>query len=101
MKSNLKQVECWSRKMPIVCSDIPPYNVDGIDGVNCLLVPIKKNAHKYWYKALRNLILDSDLRKSIGQGLYNTFSEKYNLKNVTITRAKLYENIVQESLQIK
>ena len=29
MKSNLKQVECWTRKLPIVCSDIPPYNVHG------------------------------------------------------------------------
>lgn len=100
MKSNLKQVECWSRKIPIVCSDIPPYNVDGIDGENCLLVPIKKNADKYWYKALKKLILDEDLRNKIGQGLYDTFSEKYNLKNVTNNRAEFYDSVIMETLKV-
>lgn len=101
MKSNLKQVECWSRKIPIVCSDVPPYNVDGINGVNCVLIPNKKNADKYWYKALRNLILDAELRKTIGQGLYDTFSEKYHLKNVTSKRAEFYESLVVEDVKIK
>lgn len=101
MKSNLKQVECWTRKIPIVCSDVAPYNVDGINGVNCLLVPEKKNAERYWYKALKSLILDADLRKQIGQGLYDTFSEKYNLKNVTNKRAKFYESLIVEEVNTK
>ena len=37
--SNLKQVECWTRKLPIVCSDIPPYSVHGKHMENCMLVP--------------------------------------------------------------
>lgn len=97
-KSNLKQVECWTRKLPIVCSDIPPYNVDGVHGENCMLVPNKKNAHKYWTKYLKSLILDADLRKKIGEGLYDTFSEKYNLENVTENRAKFYKNVVTKTL---
>lgn len=101
MKSNLKQVECWSRRIPIVCSDVPPYNVDGINGVNCLLVPNKKNVDKYWYKALKSLILDADLRKTIGQGLYDTFSEKYHLKNVTSKRAEFYESLVVEEAKVQ
>jgi glycosyltransferase involved in cell wall biosynthesis len=100
MKSNLKQVECWSRKLPIVCSDIPPYNVDGVDGENCLLIPVKKNADKYWFKALKKLILDEELRNSLGQGLYDTFGEKYNLKNVTAKRADFYESIIHEALKV-
>ena len=100
MKSNLKQVECWSRKIPIVCSDIPPYNVDGVHGENCILIPPKKNADKYWYKELKKLIIDEDYRNKIGQGLYDTFSEKYNLKNVTNNRAEFYESVVHETLKI-
>lgn len=100
MKSNLKQVECWSRKIPIVCSDIPPYNVDGVDGENCLLIPVKKNADKYWYKALKKLILDEELRNKLGQGLYDTFSEKYNLKEVTSKRSEFYESVVHETLKV-
>jgi len=100
MKSNLKQVECWSRKIPVVTTDIPPYNVDGVDGVNCVLIPNKKNTDKYWYKALKKLILDEEYRNKIGQGLYDTFSVKYNLKNVTNNRANFYESVIEKKLQL-
>ncbi len=94
MKSNLKQVECISRKLPIVCSDLPPYNVDGKHMENCVLIPFAKNSHKDWQKYLTKLILDADLRKQLGEGLYNDFSEKYSLKNVTNTRVAFYESIL-------
>lgn len=100
MKSNLKQVECWSRKIPIVTTDIEPYNVDGINGENCILIPNKKNNDKYWFKELKKLILDKELRDKIGQGLYDSFSEKYNLKYVTNNRAKFYESKVLETLVV-
>ena len=92
MKSNLKQVECWTRKLPIVCSDIPPYNVDGRHMENCVLIPNKKNAHKYWKKYLKKLILDADLRKRLGEQLYEDFKEKYHLANVTKKRVEFYKN---------
>lgn len=98
MKSNLKQVECWSRKLPIVCSDIPPYNVDGKHMENCVLIPAKKNSHKYWKKYLKQLILDSDLRKKMGEQLYQDFHIKYNLAEVTKNRADFYVKIVKNSL---
>lgn len=89
-KSNLKQVECWSRKIPVICSDIPPYDVDGKHMENCVLIPVQKNAHKYWKKALKKLILDKELRDKIGENLYNDFKEKYHLTNVTNKRADYY-----------
>ena len=101
MKSNLKQVECWTRKLPIVCTDIPPYNVDGKHMENCVLIPNKKNAHKYWKKYLKQLILDVDLRKRLGEQLYNDFNEKYNLKNVTEKRAKFYKSVVMKGLEVQ
>jgi len=96
MKSNLKQVECWSRKLPIVCSDIPPYNVDGRHMENCILIPSEKNAYKYWVKYLKKLILDADLRKKLGEQLYEDFKEKYHLANVTKTRVNFYKSIVNK-----
>lgn len=101
MKSNLKQVECWSRKLPIVCTDIPPYNVDGRHMENCVLIPNKKNAHKYWKKYLKQLILDSNLRISLGQQLHDDFSEKYNLADVTAERAEFYKSVVNDSISVK
>ena len=100
MKSNLKQVECWTRKLPIVCSDIPPYNVHGRHMENCVLIPAEKNAHKYWVKNLKKLILDAELRKKLGEQLYNDFCEEYNLANVTKKRADFYKKVVAKTLVV-
>ena len=100
MKSNLKQVECWTRKLPIVCSDIPPYNVHGRHMENCVLIRSEKNAHKYWKKYLKQLVLDADLRKRLGEQLYEDFKEDYNLKNVTEKRAAFYKEVVAKTLAV-
>lgn len=95
MKSNLKQVECWTRKLPIVCSDIPPYNVHGKHMENCVLIPTVKRPMKYWVKSLKNLILNPDLRKKLGEQLYDDFKEEYHLANVTKKRAEFYKKAVE------
>jgi len=95
MKSNLKQIEAWSRKLPIICSDMPPYNVDGKHMDNCILIPTEKNARKYWQKYLKKLILDVDLRKQLGENLYRDFSTKYHLSNVTKIRSDFYKKITE------
>jgi len=100
MKSNLKQVECWTRKLPIVCSDIPPYNVHGKHMENCVLIPSAKNSHKYWKKYLKKLILDAELRKKIGEQLYEDFKTEYNLENVTEKRAIFYDKVVAKTLEL-
>ncbi|MFW6219957.1 MAG: glycosyltransferase [bacterium] len=100
-KSSLKQIECWTRKLPVVCSDIPPYNVDGKHMENCVLIPNKKNAHKYWKKYLKQLILDEDLRKKLGEQLYEDFKDKYHLKTVTKKRAEFYKEVVSKVLAVK
>jgi glycosyltransferase involved in cell wall biosynthesis len=107
MKSNLKQVECWSRKLPVVCTDVIPYNVHGRHLENCVLIPTKnnkggrrKNLEKYWYKYLKKLILEPELRKKIGENLYKEFGETYHLKNVTNKRAEFYNTAVMESLKV-
>jgi len=100
MKSNLKQVECWTRKLPIVCSDIPPYNVHGRHMENCVLIPAEKNAHKYWKKYLKKLILDADLRKQLGEQLYEDFKVEYNLADVTKKRAEFYKNVINKTLEV-
>jgi hypothetical protein len=94
MKSNLKQVECWTRKLPIICSDVVPYNVDGRHMENCILIPAKKDSARDWAKYLKKLILDTDLRRKLGEQLYEDFKYKYNLANVTQTRAEFYKSIV-------
>lgn len=95
-KSNLKMVEAWTRKLPVVCSDTVPYNLDGVDNENCVLVENKKNSAKHWKKRLKELILNPEKRRVIGEGLYNTFKDKYNLENVTKRRSEFYQKVVNE-----
>ena len=100
MKSNLKQTECWTRKLPIVCSDMIPYSVHGRHMENCVLIPAEKekNSKKYWIKYLKKLILDADLRKKLGEQLYEDFKESHNLANVTQKRAEFYKSVVVNKL---
>jgi glycosyltransferase involved in cell wall biosynthesis len=99
MKSNLKQVEVYTRRIPIVCSDVPPYNVDGKNWHNCVLIPNVKNSlpnkklDQDWAKALKKLILNPELRQQLGNQLFEDFNEKYNLDHVTKNRAAFYEQI--------
>lgn len=97
MKSNLKQIEASTRKLPIICSDIIPYNVDGIDNFNTILIKDKRNQGKYWAKALKSLILNKDLRETLGNNLYESFKNKYNLVNVTELRSKLYKSVIHSN----
>jgi len=93
-KSNLKQVEAYTRKLPVVCSDVIPYNVDGVSYENCILIPDKQNQAKYWFKALKNLILNPDLREKLGNNLYDDFSKKYDLNKINIERTSFLKSIV-------
>ncbi len=93
-KSELKQTECWTRKLPVVCSDLPPYNIYGKHMENCILIPDKKNNKKHWAKNLKKLILDKDLRNKIGEGLYNDFKDRFHLTNVTKKRRDFYKKIL-------
>jgi glycosyltransferase involved in cell wall biosynthesis len=95
LKSNLKQVECWSRKLPIVCSDMPPYNIFGKNNENCILIKTEKNTRD-WKNALKKLILDKELRDKLGNQLYEDFKEKYHLTTVTKKRAEFYNKITNK-----
>lgn len=90
MKSNLKQIEASTRKIPVICSDVIPYNVDGINNENCILIKESKNQDRKWYKRIKKLILDKELRIKLGNNLHRDFNEKYNLKNINDKRVNLY-----------
>lgn len=93
-KSNLKQVECWSRKLPLICTDIPPYNVDGVHMKNSILIPYARKSGKQWGKAIKLLTTEPNLRKDLGEQLYEDFHIKYNLHHVTKSRAEFYKAAV-------
>lgn len=102
MKSQLKVIEAGFYKKAIIASDIGPYTLDlkhclefgnFIDG-NAMLVQENRN-HSDWGKFIEKLIKNPNLAKDMGERLYETVKDKYDLNVVTKNRAQFYKSIIQ------
>ena len=94
MKSNLKVVEAGFFKKPIICTDIAPYQIDIKHGENGFLVN-NKSTTKDWAYYAKKLIDDPILRKEMGEKLYETVKEKYDIRNVSKQRGEWYKSILK------
>lgn len=101
MKSQLKVIEAGFYKKALIASDIGPYQIDlkhslengkFVDG-NALLVNEKRN-HADWAKFIKKLSYNRNLVEDLGERLYETVKDTYNLNNVTKNRAEFYKSIL-------
>lgn len=102
MKSQLKVIEAGFYKKALIASDIGPYTIDlkhclkngeFVDG-NALLVDEHRN-HSDWSKYIKKLVNNPNMIKDMGERLYETVKDTYDLKNVTKARAEWYKSIVK------
>ena len=102
MKSQLKVIEAGFYKKAIVASKIGPYTIDlkhcldkgqFING-NAMLVDEFDNVHG-WAKYLEKLIKNPNLVKDMGERLYETVKDQYDLNNVTKERAEFYKRLIK------
>jgi glycosyltransferase involved in cell wall biosynthesis len=102
MKSQLKVIEAGFYKKALIASDLGPYTIDlkhclkngeFVDG-NALLVNENRN-HSDWPKFIEKLVKNPNLAKDMGERLYETVKDKYDLNIVTKTRAEFYKSIVK------
>ena len=100
VKSQLKVIEAGFYKKAIVASNIGPYTLDlkhslqngnFVDG-NAILVDEKRN-HADWAKAMKKLIQNPTWAADLGERLYETVKDKYDLNIVTDHRAQLYKSL--------
>jgi len=72
-KSNLRVLEYWAAKFPVIASPVEPYRFikDGKDG----LLAMEDNE---WFDAMEKLILDVTLRNSLVDNGYKRLKEEYN-----------------------
>jgi glycosyltransferase involved in cell wall biosynthesis len=61
---------------------------------NALLVSEYSNAHD-WAKYLEKLIKNRNFATDLGERLYESVKDKYDLKNVTKDRAELYKSLIK------
>lgn len=101
VKSQLKVIEAGFYKKAIIASDLGPYTIDlkhclqngnFVDG-NALLVDENRN-HSDWAKYIEKLLKNPNMAKDMGERLYETVKDKYDLAIVTKARAEFYKSIV-------
>lgn len=102
MKSQLKVIEAGFYKKAIIASDLGPYTIDlkhclnngnFVDG-NALLVNENRN-HSDWAKFIEKLVKNPNMAKDMGERLYETVKDKYDLNIVTADRREFYLSIVK------
>jgi len=101
MKSQLKVIEAGFYKKAIIASNVGPYTLDlkhcldhgnFVDG-NALLVDENRN-HSDWAKFIDKLVKNPNMVKDMGERLYETVKDTYDLNVVTKARAEFYKSIV-------
>jgi glycosyltransferase involved in cell wall biosynthesis len=102
MKSQLKVIEAGFYKKAIIASDLGPYTIDlkhclehgnFVDG-NALLVNENRN-HSDWAKYIEKLVKNPNMVKDMGERLYETVKDKYDLNKVTKDRAEFYKSLIK------
>ena len=101
MKSQLKVIEAGFYKKALIASNLGPYTIDlkhclshgeFVDG-NAMLVEENRN-HSDWAKFIEKLVKNPNLAKDMGERLYETVKDKYDLNVVTKARAEFYKSIL-------
>lgn len=95
-KSELKIIEAGMMGKALIASDVYMYKEILTHGVDAMLVNPKKD-HKLWYKYIKQLVLDKEMRDSMSNNLYNKVYPWYTLEEVTKQRCKFYKEILNET----
>ena len=93
VKSELKIIEAGMKKKALIAQNFGIYKQLLKDGETGLLVSDNK---KGWAKAIKDLILNPELREKLANNLYEFVKDKYELKNVTTDRVNFYKKIIEE-----
>ncbi len=101
MKSQLKVIEAGFYKKAIIASNLGPYTIDLVHSLqngnfadgNALLVDENRN-HSDWAKYIEKLQKNPNWVKDLGERLYESVKDKYDLRVVTKQRAEFYKSLV-------
>jgi glycosyltransferase involved in cell wall biosynthesis len=87
-KSNLKLLEAAAKKIPVICSRVPPYSVDE----DAPVLWVEKQSD--WYKQMKYLINDKEARENYGQRLFEWANRKYNFAAINRQRQSAFADLI-------
>ena len=88
-KSELKLIEAGFFHKPTIVSNVDPYRYV-ITDKNCLTV----NHPNGWFKKIRKLINNPNMMRDLGDALYESVKDKYDIRNHTERRFNFYKSIL-------
>ena len=102
MKSQLKVIEAGFYKKALIASNVGPYTIDlkhALDkgqftNGNALLVN-ESNNHSDWAKNIKKLVDNPNMITDLGERLYETVKDRYDLNKVTADRASFYKSLIK------
>lgn len=86
-KSELKMIEAGFMKKACIVSNVRPYDLL-INNTNCIQVQPTRN-HIDWYIQIKKLIGNKERISDLGEALYESVKDKYDIKNVNVERKQL------------
>lgn len=92
MKSELKIIEAGHFGIPVIASDVYPYNTVIEHGVNGFLVKKERN-HKDWRKYMKAFIETPGLAEGMGKELQKRMKERFNPDVITGKRKQIIDTI--------
>jgi glycosyltransferase involved in cell wall biosynthesis len=87
-KSNLKILEAAAKRLPVICSNVAPYNMD----VDAPVLWV--NNQKDWFRYINLLTNNPSLRENLGNELYAWASKRYNFQEINQQRYDAYKSII-------
>ena len=102
VKSQLKVIEAGFYKKALIASNVGPYTIDlkhamkngqFTDG-NALLVDENRN-HSDWSKYVKKLLENRNFVQDLGERLYETVKDTYDLNIISKTRAEWYKSLIK------
>jgi len=87
-KSNLKMLEAGCKNIPLIASDVEPYNLDSTSGMALC------NSTQEWVDAIKQLMLDPILRSRMGRLLGDYVRTYYGLGTMNEKRYRIFSTLI-------
>ena len=100
VKSELKILESGMKKKVLIAQDFGIYSELIEDGVTGILIN-KDDDKKGWYKAIKRLINDPDLRNTLANNLHEFVKDRYDINVVNESRLQFYKQLVEQPTSVE
>lgn len=101
-KSNLKFLEYSACGIPVIASAVEPYSTTIRDGHTGLLIPTKTSSKKetlskYWYNAIKSLILNEQLRRQLADNARTFVKQNYDMSTRIYDWFEVYKEVIERN----